>query len=476
MKRFLLLTSLCLALLTGSLPAADWAPAKGRLMTRWAKDVSPDKVHPEYPRPQMVRKEWLNLNGLWQLAPAQKDEEPPFGKTLPLHILVPFPVESALSGVMKPFDRVWYRRTFEVKKEWAGQRLLLHFGAVNWETTVWVNGKKFDTHRGGYDAFSLDITEALKPEGPQEILLGVWNPIDSGPQPRGKQVRQPGGIMYTASTGIWQTAWLEPVPPASIAGLRIVPDVDGGKVRVTVQGRGTNVDHEVVVTVRDGMSAVAEATGAVGKAIEVPVPRAKLWSPKSPFLYDLAVRLRQGDKGQDEVQSYFGMRKVALGKDEKGITRILLNNKPIFQIGFLDQGFWPDGIYTAPTDAALRSDIEFTQKLGMNMARKHVKVEPDRWYYWCDKMGFLVWQDMPSGSNAVGSKKPGEHEAAARQFELELRRLIDGRLQPSLHHHVDSVQRGLGPVRHAADCRGDQETGSDPAGEQRQRLVRHQVR
>jgi hypothetical protein len=396
-------------------------------MTRWARDVTPDKAHSEYPRPQMVRTDWLNLNGLWQLAMARKDEEPPFGKSLPQQILVPFPPESALSGVMKPVERVWYRRTFEVKQDWAGRRVLLHFGAVNWETTVWVNGKKLDTHRGGYDSFSVDITGALRPNGVQELVLEVWNPIDSGPQPRGKQVRKPGGIMYTASTGIWQTAWLEPVAPASIGRLSITPDVDRSMVRLTVHGRGTTDQHRVTVTVREGAKAVSAATGEVGKPVEVALPELRLWCPETPFLYDLDIELHEGDRVVDRVKSYFGMRKVALGLDNRGIIRILLNGKPYFQIGFLDQGFWPDGIYTAPTDEALRYDIEITRKLGMNLARKHVKVEPDRWYYWCDKLGLLVWQDMPSGNNAVGSKKPGEHEAAAKQFELELQQLIDGR-------------------------------------------------
>ena len=237
----------CALLLLGWAAAAtaeDWKPANGPLVTRWAKDVSPDKVHPEYPRPQMVRKDWQNLNGLWEFAIAKKDEETPLGKKLDEQILVPFPVESALSGVMKTAEpnsdglRAWYRRTFEVKKEWADKRLLLHFGAVNWESTVWVNGKKFDMHRGGYDGFSLDITDALKKDGPQEIVVGVWNPIDSGTQPRGKQVRKPGGIFYTASSGIWQTVWLEPVPKAYIRSLHLVPDVDANRVTMQVNIEG----------------------------------------------------------------------------------------------------------------------------------------------------------------------------------------------------------------------------------------------
>jgi hypothetical protein len=329
-------------------------------------------------------------------------------------------VESALSGVMKHADRLWYRRGFAMPAAWAGRRTMLHFGAVDWETTVWLNGKRLGRHRGGYDAFTFDITDNLKSDGEQELVVGVWDPTDAGKQPRGKQVKKPGGIFYTPTTGIWQTVWLEPVPAASIAGLTVVPDVDGGKVRVTVQGRGTGPTHTVHVTALDGKQSVASAGGAIAQDVDLPIAHAKLWSPTSPFLYDLRVELRDGGRTVDAVESYFGMRKVAVGKDEKGINRVLLNGRFVFQVGLLDQGFWPDGLYTAPTDEALRYDIELARKLGFNLARKHVKVEPERWYYWCDRLGLLVWQDMPSGLGA------GDH-AAARQFERELRRMIDGR-------------------------------------------------
>jgi hypothetical protein len=413
----------------GAARGADWQPAKGPLMTRWAKDVSPDKVHPEYPRPQMVRNDWVNLNGLWEFAFARDGEEAPVGKTLDGRILVPFPVQSALSGVMKPAERVWYRRTFNANKEWAGKRLLLHFGAVNWEATVWVNGQKLDTHRGGYDDFTLDVTDALKKDGPQEVVVGVWNPIDAGTQPRGKQVRNPGGIFYTASTGIWQTVWLEPVPQAYIAGLRITPDLDNDQVRVTVQGGGPAKNHSADIVVRSEVEGTG-ATTPLGAPIAIKIAHVKPWSPEAPFLYQLHVALHdKAGKEVDRVESYFAMRKVEVKKDDKGAARVFLNGKPYFQVGPLDQGFWPDGLYTAPTDEALRYDIEVTKRLGFNMARKHVKVEPERWYYWCDKLGLLVWQDMPSGDKAVGHGK-GEikrSEESARQFEAELLRMIEGR-------------------------------------------------
>jgi hypothetical protein len=337
---------------------------------------------------------------------------------------------------MKRADRLWYRRTFTVPKEWTGRRTLLHFGAVDWEATVWVNGKKLGSHRGGYDAFTLDISDALRPDGEQELIVGVWDPTDAGTQPRGKQVNKPQGIYYTPTTGIWRTVWLEPVGKAAIDALRIVPDVDGGRVRVTVRGRGTAAEHTVKIVVQDGGQTVVSAEGALDHALELSIAKPKLWSPDAPFLYDLRVELRQGGQHVDAVQSYFGMRKIAIGKDDKGITRMLLNGKFLFQLGPLDQGFWPDGLYTAPTDAALKYDIEVTKKLGFNLARKHVKVEPERWYYWCDKLGLLVWQDMPSGDR---DDRPRQGEIirsaeSARQFELELGRMLDG-----LHKHPSII-------------------------------------
>jgi predicted amidohydrolase YtcJ len=409
-----------------------WQAAQGPLATKWAKDVTPDKVLPEYPRPQLVRKDWLNLNGVWELAIAKEKEDPPLGKELSERILVPFPVESALSGVMKRAERVWYRRTFEVPKEWTGRHVLLHFGGANWESNVWVNGVKVGEHRGGYDPFSLDVTAALKPGVPQEVVVGIWNPADAGKQPRGKQVNKPGGIYYTPSTGLWQTVWLEPVPEASIEGLKIVPDVDGRKVRVTVTGGGTGPKHTVRVVAKDGQEPITTSSGMAGQPVDLAIPKVKLWSPDTPFLYDLRVELLDGDRTVDAVDSYFGMRKIGVGKDDKGVTRLLFNGKFVFQVGPLDQGFWPDGLYTAPTDEALKFDIEMTKKLGFNMTRKHVKVEPARWYYWCDKLGLLVWQDMPSGDDSIRDGRPDlvRTPESAKQYEVELKRMIDG-----LHDH-----------------------------------------
>lgn len=386
--------------------AAEWQQATGPLKTRWAKEVSPANALPEYPRPQMVRKDWQNLNGLWDIK---------LGDGTETQILVPYPIESALSGVMKHSDRMTYRRSFAVPKDWSGRKVLLHFGAVDWETKVSVNGNEFDIHRGGYDPFSFDITAALKPEGPQEITVEVFDPTNDGGEPRGKQSLTSGSIMYTPTSGIWQTVWLEPVAETHIESLKMVPDLDAGCLRLTVNGSGT-----VEAVASDGGKQVAQVSGAAGSEIILPIPNPKLWNPGSPHLYNLQVSLKSGDQLVDTVTSYFGMRKIALGKDENGITRMMLNGKPVFQVGPLDQGFWPDGIYTAPTDEALRFDIAETLRLGFNCTRKHIKVEPQRWYYWCDKLGLMVWQDMPS-INSYGGKQPID----APQFKTELQRMVE---------------------------------------------------
>ena len=404
-----------------------WEPANGPLMTRWAKEVSPDNALPEYPRPQMVREDWLNLNGLWDYSILAKAAEQP--EKFDGEIMVPFPCESALSGVMKPVGkdkRLWYRRTFRVPRRWRGQRVLLHFGAVDWDTTVWVNGKEVGSHKGGYDPFTFDITDALKRSRSQEIVVSVWDPTNNGTQPRGKQVNRPGGIWYTAVTGIWQTVWLEPVPETYIKGIKIVPDLDKSRVRVTIDAASDMEGYNFNVTVRGG-GLLRTTGGSIGlNKLTVTVPDAKLWSPDSPFLYDLEVKLLKDDKTVDKVDSYFGMRKIEVKKDKEGINRLFLNNEVLFQYGPLDQGWWPDGLYTAPTDEALKYDIEVIKKLGCNMLRKHVKIEPDRLYYWCDKLGVMVWQDMPSGDKYIGGNDPDIQRTpeSAAQFEAELKAMI----------------------------------------------------
>jgi len=399
---------------------ADRAP----LMTKWGRQVTPRNAHREYPRPQFVRDDWLNLNGLWSYAIQPADAPRP--SDFDGEILVPFPVESALSGVMRrvgPEERVWYRRTFHVPEAWAGRRVLLQFGAVDWHAAIEVNGTAIGEHRGGYDPFSFDITEALVAGGEQELVVIVADPTDAGTQPRGKQVAEPRGIWYTPTTGIWQTVWLEPVPEAHIAAVRMTTDIDRNELRMSATIAHSPAGAHWWAEAYDGQEQVASARGAVGEPLTLAIPDAKRWSPQSPFLYDLRI----GIVGGETVTSYVGMREIALGPDEDGVMRLMLNGEALFQYGTLDQGFWPDGLYAAPSDEALRYDLEVTKRLGFNMVRKHVKVEPARWYFWCDKLGLLVWQDMPSGDKYIGGDDPDIERTpeSARQFETELGRIID---------------------------------------------------
>jgi beta-galactosidase/beta-glucuronidase len=420
---------LSLALLCAAAYAADWKPAENPLTTPWTDKVSPAHALPEYPRPQMTRPKWTNLNGLWDYAITANGAARP--AQFEGAILVPYPVESALSGVkraLKPDQRLWYHRALQVAPA-KNTRLLLHFGAVDWHAEVFVNGNSVGTHEGGYDPFTFDITSAVDPaRKTQDLVVSVTDPTDTGLQPRGKQVLDPTGIWYTAVSGIWQTVWLEPVPAAYIRDLVLTPDLDGKKLRVTVDA-----------TAPAGFTAIARLRGRIvgriaantGAESSIEIDRVEPWSPDSPTLYDLEVHLTSGDT----VKSYFGMRKVEVRKDSAGVNRIFLNNAPKFLIGPLDQGWWPDGLYTAPTDEALRSDIDTLKKLGFNMARKHVKVEPARWYYWCDKLGFLVWQDLPSAMLRGGNPNPtsvrrnGPDDAkfpaeAASSFRRELEAMV----------------------------------------------------
>lgn len=393
MKNSAFFLVLLLTTLLNPLSAQPWQPVDGRIRTPWADKVDPANPLPEYPRPLMQRNEWMNLNGLWDYAVR------PFGATYDKpdgRILVPFCIESSLSGVGRTVGKdniLWYQRTFTVPKAWKGRRILLHFGAVDWKAEIWVNGIKAGSHTGGYTPFSLDITEALKP-GENTLAVKVWDGTDTGFQPRGKQVSKPGGIWYTSVTGIWQTVWMEPVPEQYIANLRTTPDLDGNCIRVLAEGVTEGI---VEVRLSAEGKAVATARALAGTEVEIPVPDARRWSPDDPFLYDLEVSLLTGGKVVDRVQSYCALRAVGVATGADGIKRLTLNGKPIFMYGPLDQGWWPDGLYTAPTDEALAYDVQKTRDWGFNLIRKHVKVEPARWYYHCDRLGLLVWQDMPSG-------------------------------------------------------------------------------
>ncbi|MDB6123103.1 MAG: hypothetical protein JWQ71_2096 [Pedosphaera sp.] len=395
---------------------AAWSPRKTPLMTRWAVEVNPTNAHPEYPRPQLTRSNWLSLNGLWQYAILPESSYRP--TNFQGQILVPFPIESALSGVMqglKETNSLWYLRRVIIPAAWRGKRVRLHFGAVDWQARVMVNGKGVGQHRGGYDHFSFDITDQLRWDGEEEIVVEVTDPTE-GDQPRGKQSRKPEGIFYTPTSGIWQTVWLEPVPEVCIDGLKTTPDVEAKSLRLHVAANSLSENLCVEAVVLADGKEVVRGIGLANAELVIALPAPRLWSPEDPFLYDLQITLKAGDKVLDSVASYFGMRKIALRKDGQGITRIALNDQFIFLVGTLDQGFWPDGIYTAPTDEALRSDIEFLKSSGFNFTRKHVKVEPDRWYYWCDKLGLIVWQDIPSSNNATTEGR--------RNFESELLRMV----------------------------------------------------
>jgi beta-galactosidase/beta-glucuronidase len=425
-----------LVLVVGPLAAADWKPAPAPLMTRWGKQVTPENAWREDPRPQLVRKDWQNLNGLWDYAITKKGAAKP--EKWDGQILVPFCLESALSGVGKhvtPDQNLWYRRTVEVPAGWKGKRVLLHFQAVDWESTVFVNGKELGTHKGGFDPFSYDITDALK-AGKNELTLRVWDPTDKGAQPRGKQVSNPHGIWYTPVSGIWQTVWLEPVPETHIKSVRFIPHIDSGEIECVVDVAGNA--GAVFVGLKDGTPLRSTKIHKPGVPHRYKITAdVKLWTPDSPHLYDVVVALNKNESGGeplDRAESYFAMRKISAAKDDKGVMRLMLNDKPLFQVGPLDQGWWPDGLLTPPSDAAMKYDLEVLKKLGMNMLRKHIKVEPARLYYHCDKLGLLVWQDMPSGMAAGRNQQVMPNwkgdvttftDAEKKQFRVELKAMID---------------------------------------------------
>lgn len=396
--------------------------------TPWTEKAKARVPLREYPRPQLVRYGWLNLNGMWEYAISDsKADAWPGGQG---QIRVPFPVQSHLSGVQKQVyadQTLWYRRKFEPIKSWKGRRIRLNFGAVDWFAKVYVNGKLVGEHLGGYDPFSFDITNALKEEG-NELTVRVWDPTTDGDQPYGKQSFRPEGIWYTAVTGIWQTVWIEPVNESSIASVVSTTKINGD-IAVNTDIRGSKPGMTVSVEARLKGIRVARGMATVGSPVKLKIENPKLWSPDSPTLYDIRVDLKDGKKVVDRVESYFGVREIALQKDEFGI-RTYLNGKPIFMFGPLDQGWWPDGLYTAPTDEALRYDLEYLKQAGFNTVRKHVKVEPARFYRHCDEIGLLIWQDMPSnlrygpGWNTnfrVKNEKPdGQRPSVAkRQFEDE---------------------------------------------------------
>ena len=416
---FLMLSAVLAASLTvcSSRGAEGWKPVDPPMLTKWAKDIDPACPRPEYPRPQLTRGEWKNLNGLWNYAVVKQGGARP--SDWDGRILVPFGIESSLSGVKRAFmpdEVLYYQRNIEIPDDWSGRRIILHFGAVDYASEVFVNGKRVGGHEGGYNPFSFDITDYIAGAGVQSLVVKVTDGTSSVGKPRGKQTLHPNGIMYTPTSGIWQTVWLEPVSQGAIEDLHILPDLKNSEVVVDADLYG-NADGEIKVTVGN-----QSVTGKVGKDIRVPISNPVLWSPENPYLYDMTVEVIRDGKVADKVGTYFGMRSIELAEVD-GVQRLLLNGEPCFMFGPLDQGFWPDGVYTAPTDEAMKYDLDITKQFGFNMTRKHIKVEPARWYYYADKLGLLVWQDMPS-VNSYDPPNP-RPEIDRDAYETQLRETVD---------------------------------------------------
>jgi beta-galactosidase/beta-glucuronidase len=399
MKNLILLLAVFFVTVITSAQQTSWKIVPGHITTQWAAELNPANTFPDYPRPLMQRNDWQNLNGLWQYAIIPVSENDAIPTSFQGNILIPFAVESALSGVGKTVGKdslLWYQRDIAVIAKRKNRRILLHFGAVDWRSDIYINGKKIGRHEGGYDPFTFDITDALKKGSKQTVSVRVWDPTDDGPQPHGKQVVHPEGIWYTPVTGIWQTVWLETVPDTYFVSTKQTPDLDNKNISVSASVKNWKQGDELSISAWKGNEKVAEKNGS-DTSITLSIPDPETWSPSHPFLYDLKLTVIRKGKPVDEVKSYFAMRKISIAPDANGIQKMMLNNKFLFEFGPLDQGWWPDGLYTAPTDAALKFDIEKTKDMGFNMIRKHIKVESARWYYYCDSIGMLVWQDMPSG-------------------------------------------------------------------------------
>lgn len=398
--RTLLAAAVSAVLLSSCASQPEWAPAGDRIMTPWGENLDPENVLQEYPRPQLVRDRWINLNGLWEYAITPADAVP---EEMEGHILVPFAVESALSGVGRAVtenDALWYEREFKLPKDWKGSRIMLNFGAVDFKAEVYVDGKMAGEHTGGYAPFSFDITDLLSGSGSHKLKVKVTDPTDTWCQARGKQKLSPNGIWYTAVTGIWQTVWMEPVSESHVKSYNVVADIDASVAKVSVNAVLAEGDACEVVIMENG-NVINKGRGT---EVVLDVPQMKLWSPDSPYLYDVEINIVRDGAVVDHVSGYAAMREISCERDADGHKRMCLNGEPLFQYGPLDQGWWPDGLYTAPSDEALVFDIQKTKDFGFNMIRKHVKVEPARWYWHCDRLGMLVWQDMPNIADNHGNK------------------------------------------------------------------------
>ena len=434
-NRICIIFTLVLLLQYSFIQAQNWAPVPGQIMTSWANDVTPENVWKEYPRPQMVRTDWLNLNGLWDFEITDRDTNK-IAINYARKILVPFCVESALSGIKETItgkQQMMYRRYFTVPSNWNQKYLILHFEAVDYETKVWVDGKYVGMHKGGYDHFQFDITGFLSKEQKHEIKLVVWDPTNEGSQPIGKQALPAirNVTKYTATSGIWQTVWLEPTNEIAIESIKIIPNIDNATISLQTKVVGATQGTRIKIQAFDQGKEIASSIAADDELVSLQLNQPKLWSPTNPFLYDLKLSLVKDGKVVDEVSSYFGMRKISMGRDHEGYMRILLNNAIIYQLGPLDQGYWPDGLLTPASDQALLYDIAYLKKIGANMDRMHMKVQPERWYYHCDQLGILVWQDMVSPTKFIDTKS----NLNPSDFELEHNITVD-----QLYNHPSIIQ------------------------------------
>ena len=384
---------------------SQWQPAGDKIKTLWGENIDPQNVLKEYPRPILMRENWKNFNGLWNYTITKKGESKPAYYND--KILVPFAIESSLSGVQKRISKdeeLWYHQDFEIPRDWRKKEIILHFGAVDWESELWINDQKVGLHKGGYDPFSFNISPYLNKGLNQKLELRVWDPTDDGFQPRGKQIENPKGIWYTPVSGIWQTVWIEPVNSKYITNIHTTTNIDDSSILVKTFKSYDSENDLMEFVLKENERVVSKTIVKADLETKLYIKTPKLWSPESPFLYDLEIKLISKGKVIDNIVTYFGMRKISIKKDINGTRRMMLNNKEYFQFGTLDQGWWPDGLYTAPSDDALKFDILKTKEFGFNMIRKHVKVEPARWYYHADKIGMLVWQDMPNGEK-IGKPK-----------------------------------------------------------------------
>ena len=417
----------------------EWTPAGNKIKTEWASQITTENVWQNYPRPQMVRSKWKNLNGLWDYTVLNRM---PREKLVPItykeQILVPFSIESSLSGVgeeLSPVEVLWYRTNFDVS-DWKEKEILIHFGAVDYKSTLYINGINVGTHIGGNDPFSYNITPFIDNNRKiQELELSVWDPTDTDTQPRGKQTLRPRGIWYSAVSGIWQTVWLEPVEKTHINDINIISDIDTEKINILIDLRNSEGNERYLVKVFESDTLLVDQAFKSIDEIKIDLINPKLWSPKNPQLYDIEIEVLRDSIMLDKITSYFAMRKISIGKDKHGYTKLYLNNEELFHWGTLDQGWWPDGLLTPPSVEAMVYDMKVLKSLGFNAIRKHIKVEPAIYYHKADKLGFLIWQDMPSGflhnhhpeqHVMWGDKKDWDRpEESAILFKKEWKNIID---------------------------------------------------